>query len=104
MQVPFLNLQAQYATIRSAVEPRLLELCASQGFVLGPEVQAFEEEIARYVQADYAIGCASGTDALVLALMACDVGPGDEVVTTPFTFLLLENSSCQRTLSPDTRS
>ena len=76
MQVPFLNLQAQYSSIRAAVEPKLLELCASQGFVLGPEVQAFEEELSRYVQADHAIGCASGSDALLLALMAGGVGPG----------------------------
>ena len=86
MRVPALDLKAQYATIRDEIEPVLLELCASQGFVLGPEVDALEREIAAYVGAPHAIGCASGTDAIVLALRALGVGPGDEVVTTPFTF------------------
>jgi dTDP-4-amino-4,6-dideoxygalactose transaminase len=86
MRVPALDLKAQYATIRDEIEPVLLELCASQYFVLGPEVEALEREIAAYVHAPHAVGCASGTDALVLALRALGVGPGDEVVTSPFTF------------------
>lgn len=86
MQVPALDLKAQYAAIRHEIEPLLLELCASQHFVLGPEVEALESEIAAYVGARHAIGCASGTDALLLSLRALGVGPGDEVVTTPFTF------------------
>jgi dTDP-4-amino-4,6-dideoxygalactose transaminase len=86
MRVPALDLKAQYATLRSEIEPVLLGLCESQSFVLGPEVEALETEIAAYVRAPHAVGCASGTDALVLALRVCDVGPGDEVVTTPFTF------------------
>jgi len=86
MRVPALDLQAQYATIRDEIEPMLLDLCASQRFVLGPEVESLEREIADYVRAPHAIGCASGTDAIVLALRALGIGPGDEVVTSPFTF------------------
>jgi dTDP-4-amino-4,6-dideoxygalactose transaminase len=86
MQVPALDLKAQYATLRAEIEPALLQLCAAQTFVLGPEVEALEREIAAYLQAPHAVGCASGTDALILALRALGVGSGDEVVTTPFTF------------------
>jgi dTDP-4-amino-4,6-dideoxygalactose transaminase len=86
MKVPLLDLKAQYATIRDEVRPVLDEVMDSQYFILGPQVQAFEKEIAAYVGARHAIGCASGTDAILLSLMALGVGPGDEVVTTPFTF------------------
>jgi dTDP-4-amino-4,6-dideoxygalactose transaminase len=86
MQVPALDLKAQYATLRAEIEPALLQLCAAQTFVLGPEVEALEREIATYLHAPHAVGCASGTDALILALRALGVGHGDEVVTTPFTF------------------
>lgn len=100
MQVPFLDLQAQYAGIRSDIEPRLLELCASQGFVLGPEVQKLEEEIADYTQSRHAIGCASGTDALILALMSCGIGPGDEVIVPSFTFMATGGSVALRHATP----
>jgi dTDP-4-amino-4,6-dideoxygalactose transaminase len=86
MQVPALDLKAQYAGLRAEIEPVLLQLCAAQTFVLGPEVETLEKEVAAYLRAPYAVGCASGTDALILALRALGVGPGDEVVTTPFTF------------------
>jgi dTDP-4-amino-4,6-dideoxygalactose transaminase len=86
MRVPPLDLKAQYATLRGEIEPMLLELCASQGFVLGPEVEGLEREIAAYVRAPHAIACASGTDALVLALRALGIGPGHEVITPAFTF------------------
>ncbi len=86
MRVPVLDLKAQYAALRAEIEPIVLGVCESQGFVLGPEVEALEQEIAAYVRTPHAVGCASGTDALVLALRALGVGPGDEVVTTPFTF------------------
>jgi len=86
MNVPLLDLQAQYATIRDEVRAAIDRVFASQQFVLGAEVQALEEEIARYSQTKFAVGCASGSDALLLALMSCDVGDGDEVITTPFSF------------------
>ena len=86
MKVPLVNLQAQYATIRDEVRAAIDRVFESQQFVLGAEVQALEEEIARYSQTRFAIGCASGSDALLLALMSCGVGEGDEVITTPFSF------------------
>ena len=86
MKVPLLDLKAQYAPIRDAVRAAIDEVCDSQYFILGPQVQAFEQEIAAYVGARHAVGCASGTDAILLSLMALGAGPGDEVVTTPFTF------------------
>ncbi len=86
MKVPLLDLQAQYATIRDDVRAAIDRVFESQQFVLSAEVQALEEEIARYSQTKFAVGCASGSDALLLALMSCDVGDGDEVITTPFSF------------------
>jgi dTDP-4-amino-4,6-dideoxygalactose transaminase len=86
MKVPLLDLRAQYATIRDDVRAAIDRVFESQRFVLGAEVQALEEEIARYSQTKFAIGCASGSDALLLALMSCGVGDGDEVITTPFSF------------------
>ncbi len=85
-KVPLLDLQAQYETIRDDVRSAVDRVFDSQHFVLGAEVQALEEEIARYSQTKFAIGCASGSDALLLALMSCNVGAGDEVITTPFSF------------------
>ncbi len=84
---PFLDLQAQFASIKDEINSALAEVVAKQHFILGPEVERFESEIADYTNAEFAIGCASGSDALLLALMALSVGPGDEVVTTPFTFV-----------------
>lgn len=86
MKVPLLDLPAQYATIRDEVRAAIDRVFESQQFVLGAEVQALEEEIARYSQTKFAIGCASGSDALSLALMSCNVSAGDEVITTPFSF------------------
>jgi dTDP-4-amino-4,6-dideoxygalactose transaminase len=86
MKVPLLDLQAQYATIRDDVRAAVDRVFDSQQFVLSAEVQALEEEIARYSQTKFAVGCASGSDALLLALMSCGVGDGDEVITTPFSF------------------
>ncbi|RUL82346.1 DegT/DnrJ/EryC1/StrS family aminotransferase [Tautonia sociabilis] len=84
--VPALDLKAQYRAIRDEVEPIVLELMESQQFVLGPNVAGLEAELASYCGARHAVGCASGTDALLLPLMAWGIGPGDEVITTPFTF------------------
>jgi dTDP-4-amino-4,6-dideoxygalactose transaminase len=86
MRVPLLDLKAQYATIREEVRAALDRVIESQHFILGPEVAALEGEIARYCEVEHALGVSSGTDALLLALMALDIAPGDEVVTTPFSF------------------
>src|SRR5664279_5863565 len=84
--VPLLDLKAQFAQIRAEVMPVIDQVCASQHFILGQHVQALEEELARYCAASHGIGVSSGTDALLLALMALGIGAGDEVITTPFTF------------------
>jgi len=86
MHVPLLDLRAQYADLRDSVEAAIREVCDSQRFVLGPRVAELERRIADYSQARFGIGVSSGTDALLLALMALDVGPGDGVLTTPYTF------------------
>jgi len=86
VKVPLLDLKAQYAQIRDEVRPIIDEVCESQMCVMGPHVKALEEEIARYCGVKHAIGLSSGTDAILLALMALEIGPGDEVITTPFTF------------------
>ncbi len=85
-QVPLLDLRAQYATMRDEIDDAVKRVVESQYFILGPEVDALEREIAEYCGSSHAIGVSSGTDALLIALMALGVGPGDEVVTTPFTF------------------
>jgi len=92
MRVPLLDLKAQYPTIRADAERALAEVFADQHFVLGPAVQRFENEMKAYTGATHAIGVASGSDALLLALMALDTGPGDAVVTTPFTFFATAGS------------
>jgi dTDP-4-amino-4,6-dideoxygalactose transaminase len=85
-QVPLLDLKAQHAHIRDAAMAAVVRVIDSQKFIMGEEVQALEKEIAAYSNTQFAIGCASGSDALLLALMAAGVGHGDRVVTTPFTF------------------
>src|ERR1700728_1027900 len=84
--VPLLDLKAQFAQIRAEVMPAIDQVCASQHFILGANVHALEEEIARYCGASAGIGVSSGTDALLLALMALNIGAGDEVITSPSTF------------------
>lgn len=86
MRVPLLDLKKQHATIRDEVAAALARVVDSQLFILGAEVAAFEEEIAEFCGVKRAVGVSSGTDALLVALMAAGVGPGDEVVTTPFSF------------------
>ncbi len=84
--VPFIDLIAQYQTIRDEVRAAVDRCLEMQHFILGDEVTMLEKEIAEYCDSRFAIGCASGTDALILALMAVGVSPGDEVITSPFTF------------------
>src|SRR5271163_1176306 len=84
--VPLLDLKAQYAQIRAEVLPVIERVCASQRFILGDEVLRLEDEVARYCASSAGIGVSSGTDALLLALMALSIGAGDEVITSPFTF------------------
>ena len=84
---PFLDLKAQFATIRKEVNAAVLQVLESQQFILGPEVESMESALRQYVGAKFAIGCASGSDALVLSLLALGVDIGDEVITTPFTFV-----------------
>lgn len=86
MSVPALDLKAQYETIREEVDQVVRDVIESQYFILGPEVSGLEEEVAHYSGASFGIGCASGSDALLLPLLAMDVGPGDEVITSPYTF------------------
>jgi dTDP-4-amino-4,6-dideoxygalactose transaminase len=86
MLIPFLDLKAQFATIRQEVLHAVMRTLESQQFILGPEVTAFENEISALTGCTYSIACASGSDALILALLALEIGPGDEVITTPFTF------------------
>jgi len=86
MRVPLLDLRAQYDAIRHEIEPALNRVVESQGFILGPEVEAFEAAMADYLGVPHAIGVASGTDALLLPLKAMEPEPGDEVILPAFTF------------------
>jgi dTDP-4-amino-4,6-dideoxygalactose transaminase len=86
MNIPLLDLKAQFQPLRAEIMAAVQTVCDEQGFILGPRVVAFEESLAKYVGARYAIGCASGSDALLLSLMAMGVRQGDEVITVPFTF------------------
>jgi dTDP-4-amino-4,6-dideoxygalactose transaminase len=86
MPVPLLDLRAQHALIRDEIVGAMMQVVDDQAFILGKPVSELEADVARLSRTKYAIGCASGTDALLLALKALDIGAGDEVVTTPFTF------------------
>ncbi|MBI5563199.1 MAG: DegT/DnrJ/EryC1/StrS family aminotransferase [Deltaproteobacteria bacterium] len=92
MKVQLLDLSAQYRKIRKEVLEEVKKVCDSQHYILGRNVSALETEVAAYCGARFAVGVASGTDALLLALMAANVGPGDKVVTTPFTFFATAGS------------
>ena len=85
--IPMVDLKAQYLQLKDEIDQSLSQVLDSCAFVLGPNVKAFEEEAAAYLGVKHATGVASGTDALHLALLAAGVGEGDEVITTPFTFI-----------------
>jgi dTDP-4-amino-4,6-dideoxygalactose transaminase len=86
ISVPLLDLKAQYREIEGEVTEAIREVCVNQHFILGPRVAELEDRVAKYSNARHGIGMSSGTDALLAALMALDIGPGDEVLTTPFSF------------------
>jgi dTDP-4-amino-4,6-dideoxygalactose transaminase len=87
MPIPLVDLKAQYRTIKPEIDAAVARIFENTSFILGPEVEAFERAFASYCGTSYAVGVSSGTAALQLALMVCGVGEGDEVITTPFTFI-----------------
>ena len=91
MTVPFFDLQEQYRTIREEIDEAIQGVLTAGDFILGPNVEALENEVARYCGCAYGVGVASGTDALRLAMDALEIGPGDEVITTTFTFIAPAN-------------
>ena len=100
LQFPFLDLKAEYATMREETLAAVQTVLESQQFIMGPEVEKFEAEIASSLGCSFAIGCASGSDALLLALMAMGVDSGDEVITSPFTFVATAGSIARLKAKP----
>ncbi|HLF98417.1 MAG TPA: DegT/DnrJ/EryC1/StrS family aminotransferase [Methylococcaceae bacterium] len=98
--IPMVDLKTQYAELRAEIEAGLAEVFDSCAFILGPNVQSFEQAAAAYLGVKHAIGCASGTDALHLALRAAGVKTGDEVVTTAFTFIATAEAICYTGAKP----
>lgn len=87
MNIPLVDLKAQYSSIKAEIDSVISNVIERTEFILGPEVSSFESEMAAYCNTIFAVGVSSGTDALHLALIACGIKPGDEVITTPFTFI-----------------
>lgn len=100
MSIPLLDLKAQYVQLRPEIDAAIAEVIDSTGFIGGPKISQLEEDIAVLCGTKYAVGCASGTDALILALEALGVGAGDEVITTPFTFVATGESISQVGATP----
>ncbi len=86
MRVPLLDLKPQYQPLAAEIQEAIARVCASQGFILGPAVKELEAGVAAYSHCRFGIGVSSGTDALLLALMALGIGTGDAVITSPFSF------------------
>lgn len=87
MKIPFIDLKTQYETYKEEINKEVLGVMESTQFILGPQVDKLESRLAEFTGSKHAIGCSSGTDALILALLALDIKAGDEVITTPFTFI-----------------
>ena len=85
--IPFINLATQQAVIRPGIEQGIERVLRHGKYIMGPEIQELEEKLGEYVGVKHCISCASGTDALLMALMALDIGPGDEVITVPYTWI-----------------
>lgn len=95
MNIPLVDLKAQYKTLETELDKVTKEILSSAQYIMGKHVTDFEEEFAKYIGVKHAISVGNGTDALVVALMACGIGEGDEVITTPFTFFsTAESISC----------
>ena len=92
--IPILDLKAEYRTLKAEIDAAVQQVLASGQFILGENVRKLEEEIARSCGVPHAVGVASGTDALHLALRACRIGPGDEVLTSPLTFAATAEAIC----------
>lgn len=98
--IPILNLTRQYEQLKDKIDQALIRVAASGHYILGPEVTAFEQEMAEYLQVKHVIGCANGTDALFLALKALKIGAGDEVITTPFSYMATSESIVRAEAKP----
>src|ERR687894_1721613 len=92
LAVPALDLKAQYATIRDEIDQAIRGIVESQGFVMGPEVSGLEAEVALYSEVEHGVGCASGSDALLLALLGLGIGEDHEVITSPYSFFATAGS------------
>ncbi|MBC8019063.1 MAG: DegT/DnrJ/EryC1/StrS family aminotransferase [Verrucomicrobia bacterium] len=92
--IPMVDLKSQYHSLKNEIDLAVLDAIESTQFILGPNVTAFEQETAAYLGAHHAVSCASGTDALHLAILAAGIGPGDEVITSPFTFIATAEAIC----------
>lgn len=98
--IPMVDLKTQYHTLKNEIDKAVLDAIESTQFILGPNVTAFEQEAAAYLGANFCVSCASGTDALHLAILAAGIGPGDEVITSPFTFIATAEAICYAGATP----